>query len=129
MGSLHDMLFDELRRTYYAAAVLAAKGGATEGQIRLLKDDLRATIAKYGDHPFAGRLTRALDALFTALRVSGMPLTNNAAEADIRKVVIYRNLHHQFRTPRGMAAFSVLHSFVRTAEKNGLVPSKAILCG
>ena len=127
VGSLHDRLFDELRGIYYAASALSIKGGATEGQIRRLKDDLRAVIAQYGNHPFADRLDRALGHLFTALRVPGMCLTNNHTESDVRKVVVYRNLHHQFKTSRRMRVFSILHSFVQTAEKNGHLPADAIL--
>ncbi len=127
VGSLHDKLFDELRGIYYAASVLGIRGGATEEQIRGLKDELRVAIAQYGDHPFAGRLDRALDDLFTALRVPGMCLTNNPTESDIRKVVVYRNLHHQFKTARGMRVFSILHSYVQTAEKNGHLPAAAVL--
>ena len=111
---------------YYTASVMAIMGGATEKQIRQLKDGLVVVMAQYGNHPFARRRSRVLDHLFTALRVPGMPLTNNAAEADIRKVVVYRNLHHQFKTARGMRTFSVLHSFVQTAEKNGHLPAEAI---
>ena len=55
-----------------------------------------------------------------------MCLTNNPTESDIRKVVVYRNLHHQFKTARGMRIFSVLHSFVQTAEKNGHLPADAV---
>ena len=126
VGSLHDKLFDELRGIYYAASVLAIRGGATEEQIRGLKDELRVVIIQYGDHKFAARLDRALDDLFTALRVPGMCLTNNPTESDIRKVVVYRNLHHQFKTAHGMRIFSVLHSFVQTAEKNGHLPADAV---
>ena len=128
VGSLHDKLFDEMRRIYYAASVLAIKGGATDKQIEQLKDDMRVLIAKYGDHPIAGRFGRALDSLFVALRVPGMYLHNNHTEADIRKLVIYRKLHHQFKTERGRNVFSVLQSFVGTANKIGIFSADAILC-
>ena len=127
VGSLHDKLFDELRHIYYIASVLAIKGGATDEQIEQLKGGVRAVIVKYGDRPIAGRLTRALDSLFVALSVPGMYLHNNHTEADIRKVVIYRNLHHQIKTPRGGNIFSVLYSFVQTAIKNGMFSDDAIL--
>ena len=87
----------------------------------------REVIAMYGNHKFAGRLTNALPYLFNALLTKGMHLTNNATESDMRKVVRYRNTHHNFKAVRSMRAFEIVFSFVETAKKNGMLPRDAIL--
>ena len=127
VGSLHDQLFDKLRHIYHTAVVMAIKGGATQEQCDQLAEMTREVIAMYGDHKFAGRLTNALPYLFNALLTKGMHLTNSATESDMRKVVRYRNTHHNFKKVRSMDAFAVLFSFVETAKKNGIRPAKAIL--
>ena len=127
VGSLHDVLFDKLRHIYYTALVLSIKGVVTQKQCDQTTEMTREVIAMYGDHKFATRLSNALPHLFKALLTPGMGLTNNPTESDMRKVVTYRNTHHNFKAVRSMSAFAVLFSFAQTAEKNGMLPAEAIL--
>ena len=125
-GSLHDQIFDKLRHIDYTAAVMSLKG-VTQKQCDQMTAMTRGVMAMYGDHRFAGRLTNALLYLFNALLTEGMHLTNNATESDMRKVVRYRNTHHNFKVVRSMSTFAVLFSFAETSKKNGKRPAEVII--
>ena len=127
VGSLHDQLYDKMRHTYHTAPVMSVKGGVTWKQCDQPTEMTMEVIAMYGDRKFADRLTGALPCLFNALLTVGMHLTTNVTESDIRKVVRYRNAHHNFKIVRSMSAFAVLFSLAETAKKNGMRPAEAII--
>ncbi len=59
------------------------------------------------------------DAVFTFLYDASVPSDNNASEGAIRKAKSKMKISQCFRSFKGEEAFSVLHSLMDTAKKNG----------
>jgi len=62
--------------------------------------------------------------LFTFLRHSGVPPTNNHAEQSLRHLVIFRKICFGTRSDSGLKTHSILPSLVQTARKQGVHPRK-----
>lgn len=60
--------------------------------------------------------------LFTFLRVSGVPPSNNHAEQSLRKIVIMRKVCFGTRSENGVKTHSVLPTLVQTARRQGVNP-------
>lgn len=57
--------------------------------------------------------------LFTFLRISGVPPTNNHAEQSLRKMVIFRKVSFGTRSDKGLKSHSIIPSLVQTAKRQG----------
>ena len=118
-------LYRDLKSIYHraknVAAATAASGGADMDVCNKMADEVRIIAAKYGELKFANKLHISADNLFTFMRYSGMPPTNNGSERDIRDwVVPIREVSHKFMSEKGMRVFSVLQSFAATCSKINL---------
>ena len=75
-------------------------------------------------HKFQGTLEGASPSLFTFLRYLGMPPHNDAAELEIRDVVVlHRNVRHKLSEAE---VFSVLVSVAPTCYKQEMFPRVAV---
>ncbi len=109
------------RKAKRIAKDTAKSGGADMHTCNVLADEIRELAAGYGNVQFAGTLASAADNLFTFLRYSGMPPTNNNSELDVRDYIIpQRNIRRKFMSEIGMAVFAVLQSFAATCDKLNL---------
>jgi hypothetical protein len=118
----------------FREAIHKAKG-ATLGKIPIqaLSERLDELLEESTSHLHEdfSRLRKSLlkyrDNIFTFLKKPEVPSDNNASERAIRKVKIKQKVSGCFRTEDGAKAFSVLHSIVETAKKNGNSKYKALL--
>jgi len=85
-------------------------------------EDLLAEPLESLDKEF-GRIQRSLrklkDTIFAFLYDENLPYDNNGAERAMRKTKIKMKVSQGFRFDNGAKAFSILHSVMDTARKNG----------
>ncbi len=62
--------------------------------------------------------------IFTFLRISGVPPTNNHAEQSLRHMVIFRKVCFGTRSESGLKTHSILPSLVQTARRQDVYPRK-----
>ena len=75
-----------------------------------------------------GHVMRAIPDMFTFAAFAGMPPHNNAAELEIRDVVVcQRTVRGKLVTPEGREVFSILVTFSRTCHKRGLFACRAVV--
>lgn len=60
--------------------------------------------------------------LFTFLRISGVPPTNNHAEQSLRKLVIFRKVCFGTRSEMGLKTHSIIPSLIQTAKRQRVHP-------
>lgn len=89
-------------------------------------------VSEYGEQgeegKVRGHVMRAILDMFTFAAFPGMPPHNNAAEIEIRDVVVcQRVVRGKLVTPEGREVFSILVTFSRTCHKRGLFPCRAVV--
>ena len=111
-GTLHG----RLKQPYREAKPME---GATERQCDALVKRL-PEIAKPYPAGLAGKIPSAAGNLFTLLRYEGMEPTNNAAEREIRSVVLHRKVRGQIGSEGGMRRFGILLTCILTWRRRKL---------
>ena len=111
-GTLHG----RLKQPYHEAKSME---GATGRQCDVLVKRL-LEIAKPYPAGLAGKISSAAGNLFTFLRYEGMEPTNNAAEREIRSVVLHRKVRGQIGSEGGMRRFGILLTCILTWRKRKL---------
>jgi transposase len=88
---------------------------------------LAAKVTHEPNRLLVDHLRRERKALFTFLRVPGVPATNHKAERAIRPQVCIRKNWGGNRTEAGAYAAKVLGSVIRTATQQGLDPTDMLV--
>ena len=105
-----------LKQPYHEAKSME---GATGRQCDVLVKRL-LEIAKPYPAGLAGKISSAAGNLFTFLRYEGMEPTNNAAEREIRSVVLHRKVRGQIGSEGGMRRFGILLTCILTWRRRKL---------
>ena len=105
-----------LQQLYHEAKSV---GTATAQQCEALVKRLLDIAATYPGK-FANKLASATGNLFTFLLYEGMEPTNNAAEREIRSLVIHRKIRDQIGSKERMRRFGALLTCILTWRKRGL---------
>src|SRR5579875_334745 len=106
-------------------------GAELEAEIAKLEARADKLIASRPTHEpnrlLVDHLARERQALFTFLRVPGVPATNHQAERGIRPQVCIRKNWGGNRTDRGAYAAKIIGSVIRTAVQQGLDPTDVLV--
>jgi hypothetical protein len=106
-------------------------GEELEAEIAALEERvdklLRARVTHEPNRVLLAHLARERQALFTFLKIEGLPATNHQAERGIRPQVCIRKNWGGNRTDRGAYAAKVIGSVIRTAVQQGLDPTHVLI--
>ena len=94
--------------------------GFAGGRIKWLAGRVRKIIGSFPADQAATTLSDAVDCMFEAIRIPGMPLNDNPTELTIRDRVVVERRRVRFPDRRAARNFSVLRTFAATCEKNGI---------
>jgi transposase len=127
-GQIGSKIEEELRK---ACAIQAAwRSGEISIRQRAMRhahskrrlDELFTEAIGFGNEEIAGlcmRLGEVYEKLWAFTSVEGMEPTNNMAERDLRKIVLWRKKSYGSRSPRGQRFVERISSVVETIKKNG----------
>ncbi len=106
-------------------------GKELEAEIAALEERvdklLKARVTHEPNRVLLAHLARERQALFTFLRIDGLPATNHHAERGIRPQVCIRKNWGGNRTGRGAYAAKVIGTVIRTAVQQGLDPTGVLV--
>ncbi len=116
-GRMQDLFRDAIRQRKYIDWSNIDRNGIVKRFEELLDESLDKLHIEF--RRLQNSLRKWKDAVFTFLYDASVPSDNNASEGAIRKAKSKMKISQCFRSFKGEEAFSVLHSLMDTAKKNG----------
>ena len=116
-------LLQSLHRIYHDAKK-KRKAREREAAHKLLTRRIKKLLTKYGNNPllkkYIGKLERALPDMFRFVLDPRIPSTNNAAERELREIVIHRKIRGQLKSKNTTETLGNIFSCFTTWKNQGI---------
>ena len=110
-------------RTIYKKSQRKTKKSLREELLRDMTHQTESLVEQYRDHPIMGnymaKLERAIPDAFRFVLNPNIPSTNNAAERELREIIVHRKIRGYIRSEKTMEWMGYLFSCISTWKNQG----------